>query len=98
LWCNTYRQFEPITERADVHPDFLEFLERLFPDAAERHTAIQWLAHAFQKPEERPSWHLLLISESGTGKGYLFNEILAPLLLHTSIAPSFSKVTAQFST
>ncbi|HWV02970.1 primase-helicase family protein [Ralstonia sp.] len=98
LWCNTYQQFEPVTDSADVHPDFLEFLERLFPDDSERHQSIQWLAHGLRKPEERPSYHLLLISESGTGKGFLFNEILKPLLIHTSIAPSFSRVTAQFST
>lgn len=98
LWCNTYRKFQPVQTNKEISPLFIEFLERLFPDPTDRHTCVQWLAHCFQKPEERPSWHLLLISESGTGKGFLFNQILAPLLLHTSIAQSFTKVTSQFST
>lgn len=98
LWCNTYRQFKPIPADKPISPLFPEFLERLFPDDADRHTCVQYFAHAIQKPEERPSWHLLLVSESGTGKGFLFNEILTPLLLHTSIAQSFTKVTSQFST
>jgi hypothetical protein len=98
LWCNTYRQFKPIATNKELSPLFTEFLERLFPDPDERHTCVQWLAHCFQKPEQRPSWHLLLISQSGTGKGFLFNQILTPLLLHTTIAQSFTKVTSQFST
>lgn len=98
LWCNTYTQFRPVPTSKQISPLFIEFLDRLFPDPSDRHTCIQWLAHCFQKPSERPSWHLLLVSQSGTGKGFLFNEILAPLLLHTSIAQSFSKVTSQFST
>jgi len=98
LWCNTYQQFSPVPTDKQISQLFLDFLERLFPDTADRHTCVQWLAHCFQKPSVRPSWHLLLVSESGTGKGFLFNEILAPLLLHTSIAQSFTKVTSQFST
>lgn len=98
LWCNTYRPFQPIHTNKQISPLFPAFLERLLPDDADRHTCVQYLAHAIQKPHERPSWHLLLVSESGTGKGFLFNEILAPLLLHTSIAQSFTKVTSQFST
>ncbi|NKI72353.1 hypothetical protein GN109_23280 [Collimonas pratensis] len=97
-WCNTYRSFQPKTEDRDVSPLFLEFLERLFPDDDERHICTQWLAHMVQKPEQRPSWHLMLTSDSGTGKGFLYGEILSKLLIHTVSIPTYSRLTAQFST
>lgn len=97
-FVNTYRKYEPSTEAADVSPLFIEYLERLFPVAEERHIVVQWLAHIFQYPEQRPSWHLMLTSEPGTGKGFLVQETLHPLLRHTSVVASYAKVMGQFST
>lgn len=96
-YVNTYRKYKPTTHSKDVSPLFLEYLERLVPDTAERHIFNQWVSHCFQRPEQRPSWHILLTSEPGTGKGFLLQEILRPLLLHTSVVSSYSKVMGKFS-
>ncbi|QYG06066.1 primase-helicase family protein [Janthinobacterium sp. PAMC25594] len=98
LYVNTYRKYTPTTDSASVSPLFLEYLERLAPDPAERHIFTQWLSHIFQYPQERPSWHVMLCSDVGTGKGFLVESILHPLLHHTSVVSSFSKVMGQFST
>ncbi|CDS55012.1 hypothetical protein [Polaromonas sp. CG9_12] len=97
-WINVYRAYQPTTDSAEVSPLFLDYLGRLAPDPAERKVMVQWLAHIFQRPGQRPSWHLMLPSDTGTGKGFLVEEILHPLLHHTSVVSSFSKITAQFST
>jgi hypothetical protein len=96
-FVNTYRPYEPTTDATDVSPIFLEFFQRLAPDERERHIFVQWLAHAFQRPHERPSWHCLLTSDTGTGKGFLVNEILHPLLRHTSIVADYKQVMGRFS-
>lgn len=100
LWVNTYKQYEPSQmTTADGLELFHEYLARLFPDEIERTICVQWMAHIFQKPHERPSWHLLLSSEAGTGKGYLVQNILSPLLCHqTSTVSSYTRLTGQFST
>lgn len=98
---NTWKPYEPQTE-TDAGTDlslWTEYLERLFPDTDERHTVVQWLAHIFQRPEEKPSWHLMLTSATGTGKGFLFQQILSPLLNHqAALLNDYSKLTNQFST
>ncbi|MEZ2380200.1 primase-helicase family protein [Enterobacter sp. RCC_40] len=97
---NTWQPYEPKTE---VMPDadlslWLEYLERLFPAAQERHTVCQWLAHMFQRPEEKPSWHLMLTSDTGTGKGFFFHNVLYPLLnKQASLLNSYDKLTGKFS-
>lgn len=96
-YANTYRRYEPATDSADVSPLFHEFFERLFPVERERHIVLQWLSHMFQRPDERPSWHLMLLSQPGTGKGFLVQEILHPLLHHTSVVADYSRVMSQFS-
>lgn len=97
-YANTWRQYKPLTSCTEVPELFILFLERLFPNETERHIAVQWLSHIFQRPEERPSWHLLLNSEVGTGKGFLVESILHPLLHHTQVIAKFSRLTGQFNT
>lgn len=97
-WVNTYTRYKPVSWKTDVSPHLLEFWERLWPIESERHTALQWLSHIFQRPQERPSWHLMLPSVAGIGKGFLVQDILHPLLKHTTVIGSFSKLTGQFST
>lgn len=97
-WVNTYTKYKPTTSGSDVSPLLLDFWERLWPIAAERHTALQWISHMFQRPEERPSWHLMLPSVAGVGKGFLVQDILHPQLKHTTVIGTFSKLTSQFST
>ena len=97
-YANTWRKYQPTSDCTEVPEAFLLFLERLFPLATQRHLAVQWLSHMFQKPRERTSWHLLLTSEVGVGKGFLVEEILHPLLHHTQVIAKFSRLTGQFST
>lgn len=97
-WINTYKAYEPKPSSADISL-FLEYLTRLFPDSYDYSTCVSWLAHMFQRPEQRPSWHLLLTSHVGTGKGFLVQEILNPLLVQqTSVVSSFERVMGKFST
>jgi hypothetical protein len=97
-FTNSYRKYKPQTTSTDLSPLFLEYLERLVPIPEERHIFVQWLAHLFQHPEERPSWHIMAPSDTGTGKGFLVEKVLCPLLTHTQILNTFAKLTSQFST
>lgn len=97
---NTFKAYEPTSTQISsvTGTPFETFMSRLFPEPEERHIVTQWLAHMFQRPEERPSWHLLLTSDTGTGKGFLFHSILTPLLCkQTKLINSFKRLTGQFS-
>jgi hypothetical protein len=51
---------------------FLEHLEYLIPDQAQREDLLDWLAHAVQRTEVRPHFHFLLIApQEGTGRSWL---------------------------
>ncbi|OFA04830.1 primase-helicase family protein [Duganella sp. HH101] len=96
-YMNTYKRFEPEHPAIELSPLFLDFLRRLFPVPEELHTFCQYIAHAIQQPEERPSWHIMLPSEQGVGKGFLFNAILTPLFSGQTVAvKTFSALTGQF--
>ena len=83
-YVNTYRAYELSTAPAvELTPLFGKFFEALLPDPMECNTFLQYLSHAFQRPAERPSWHPMLTSDHGTGKGFLLEKILQPLLHHT---------------
>lgn len=97
-FANTYRAYEPKHQAADLSSKFMEFFVRLLPDDRERHIVLQYIAHIVQHPSERPSWHLMIPSDTGTGKGFLLQEILHPLILHTSVISSFDKLIGKFST
>lgn len=97
-YVNTFRKYQPASINTYVSPLWIEFWERLIPDPVKRHECLQWIAHIFQKPWERPSWHLMWPSDPGVGKGYLVEHILQPLLLHTEVAASYDKVMGRFST
>ncbi|WP_313049857.1 primase-helicase family protein [Atlantibacter subterraneus] len=74
---------------------WLEYLARLFPDQADRDTVSAYMAHMFQHPEQRPSWHIVIPSDTGTGKGFLFNQILSPLLMQqTTLYSNYSTLTS----
>jgi hypothetical protein len=96
---NTYKSYQPKSESIESDISiWIEFLKRLFPDDEERNVVCQYLAHMIQKPAERPSWHLLLTSDTGTGKGYLFSKILLPLLMgQVYQASSYSEITRTHS-
>jgi len=97
---NTWREFVP--SHAELPGEnFLhgEAMERLFPAPQDLEMVTKWIAHLFQKPEERPSFHLMLRSDHGTGKGFLFNNVLLPLLSYQAQSfKSFSAVTEKHAT
>lgn len=98
-YVNTYRHYKPTSTGVTVvSPLWDEFWERFIANPLQRHQALQWIGHIFQKPWERPSWHLMWPSVPGMGKGYLLERILHPLLIHTEIANSYGKVMDRFST
>lgn len=94
---NVYKRFEPKHQAIDLSPLFPDFLRCLFPVPSELHIFCQYIGHAIRFPEERPSWHLMLPSESGVGKGFLFNDIISPLYsMQTKLVKSFAAVTGKF--
>lgn len=98
-YVNTFRAYEPSeAPEVELTPLFGELFERLTPDPVERNIFFQYLSHMFQHPAERPSWHVMLTSDHGTGKGFLLEKILHPLLHHTSVVSTYGKLTGQFST
>jgi hypothetical protein len=97
-YVNLYQRFEPTHEQIALSPLFGEFLDCLFPDPVERHTFIQYCAHMIQFPGVRPSWHVMLLSETGTGKGFLFNDILSPLLCNqTALLKKYAELLGRFA-
>ncbi|HBI9931171.1 TPA: hypothetical protein LAL36_004345 [Escherichia coli] len=63
----------------------LELIDRLLPVAEEREQVVCWIAHAVQKPWERPQWHLLLRGEGGNGKSTFFIKILRAIFGTTHV-------------
>jgi len=97
-YVNTYQAFEREHVPSELSPHFLALLECMFPDADERHTFVQYVAHMFQQPEVRPSWHPMLLSETGTGKGFIFNSVLTPLLCkQTMLVKKYSELLGRFA-
>lgn len=64
---------------------FIEFLQRLFPIADERHYFRDWMAHAVRNPAQRINATVLLRSEHGVGKGFLAETLLPGLLGKSSV-------------
>lgn len=94
---NMYKRFERKHAAIELSALFPDLLRRLFPVPEELHIFCQYIAHALMFPEERPSWHLMLPSESGVGKGFLFEAVLSPLFeMQTKLVKSFRAVTGQF--
>lgn len=93
---NTYRRFSSDKAPVDILTPWFEYLVRMFPDEADRTNVCAWLAHCFQRPEERPTWHLVIPSDTGTGKGFLFQQILTPLLAgQTKHYSSYAQLTEK---
>lgn len=98
---NTYKPFKPSSAGGSKETLYFwqEFLERLFPLKSERKAVEQFIAHMVQVPEERPSYGLMLTSASGTGKGWFYANILAPVLSHQCYqVGNFSALFGKHST
>mgnify|MGYP000377076470 CR=1 FL=1 len=97
-YVNTFKAFQPERPALPLSRHFHTFVECLFPDPVERYTFLQYVGHMFQFPEIRPSWHPMLLSETGTGKGFLFESILTPLLCgQTRLLKKYSELTGRFA-
>jgi hypothetical protein len=97
-YVNIYQEFEPEHPVIPLSMHFHRLFECLFPDPIERHTFLQYVAHMFQHPDIRPSWHVMLLSDTGTGKGFLYKAILRPLLCkQTALLKRYSELTGKFS-
>ncbi|WP_141107019.1 primase-helicase family protein [Herbaspirillum aquaticum] len=96
-WVNIHNPFQTSSGSCEVSPLFLELFERLFPVEEERHVCVQWMADIVQNPEHRPSWHLMLSSAPGTGKGFLFHNILTPILQHTHLVKDYDGLMGKHS-
>ena len=97
-YLNTYKPYQLCHPDASGCDLFHEFMERLFPLDNERDTVLEWLAFALQYPQERPTWHLMLTGQTGTGKGIFFSHVLTPLVSgQTQLVNKFARVTGQFS-
>ena len=61
----------PRVEAEQAAP-FIEHMEFLIPDETSRNDLLDWLAHAAQRPDERPHYHFLLIAQSeGIGRSWI---------------------------
>ena len=97
-YLNTYKPYQLSHPNASGCELFHEFMERLFPLANERETVLKWIAYAIQRPQDRPTWHLILTGQTGVGKGVLFSDVLTPLVSgQTQLVNKFARVTGQFS-
>lgn len=99
-YLNTFKSYSPTTnkhQQADLSP-LNAFFERLFPIDEEREIVLNWIAHLIQRPYEKPSFHLMLIGEQGTGKGTLCNALIAPLISNQLVSiNNYSQLTGRFS-
>lgn len=89
-----------IQSLADDPTPWLEFMNYLFPDPAERHEMLRWCATLVGRPDLRMSYAALLVSETqGVGKNTLGEKILAPLVgMHNCSFPNERDVVeSQFN-
>lgn len=92
---NLYKPYIRQTNNSDCQL-FIELIERLVPVPEENKIFMQWLAHMIQKPDERPTWAVMMTSEEGTGKGVLFHHVLKPLLMNQAVQCSkYSQLTGE---
>jgi len=96
-YLNTFKTYIPKTENNECEP-FLELMSRMFPVDTERKIVTQFIAHALRHPEQRPTYGLLLTGTTSTGKGTLYQSVLAPLLANqVASARSFEQVLGKHS-
>ena len=99
-YLNTFKSYSPTTDKhqqADLTPLHALF-ERLFPVESEREIVLNWIGHLIQRPYEKPTYHLMLTGQQGTGKGTLCNSLLAPLINNQLVSVnSYGQLTGRFS-
>ncbi|MCL6416348.1 DUF5906 domain-containing protein [Aestuariirhabdus sp. Z084] len=95
---NLFTGYSVQPEEGDISP-FLELVEAICdgePDA--KVYLLNWLAHLFQKPEEKPTVAILLKSEiEGVGKGSLFRPLLKILGSYAAQLNGQAQASARFN-
>ena len=87
-----------VSKVGDPKP-FLDFMDYLFVNEAEKNDALRWCATLIARPDIRMSYGLLLISErQGIGKTTLGASILGPLVGVQNVSyPGESDITSSFN-
>ncbi|GAB2872169.1 hypothetical protein GCM10027277_46780 [Pseudoduganella ginsengisoli] len=94
---NVYRPFIAEKDPIALDDTFHAFFKALIKNEKERKILFQYIAHMVQRPWERPSWHIMLPSDSGTGKGFLLNDILNKIIPNNWIVGDFKSLKTKFS-
>jgi uncharacterized protein DUF5906 len=85
-YINTHWPSPIKPEEGDPAP-FLEFMEHLVPEEAERTELLRWIATLVARRNIKMLYGVLLISEvQGVGKGTLGEKILAPLVGEANVS------------
>jgi hypothetical protein len=79
-YVNLWTGWGTVPREGDVSP-FTEWLQDAFPNESEREWIVDWLAYPIQNPGAKMNSALMLVGESGTGKGFL-TEILTRIYGH----------------
>lgn len=97
---NTCKVYVPQTMESpndiELIQAWLNVMEHLFPNKNERKRVIQFIAHALQKPMEKPSFALLITGAQGNGKSSMIKDALN-IVLGKTYCTTFNNVS-QLST
>jgi hypothetical protein len=76
---DTAPSLEPVTDK-DVAP-FLDYIKDVFGDTPEKYNYLMgWLANLIQSPGAKPHTYPIIVGEQGTGKSFLFEKFIRPIL------------------
>lgn len=90
--CHVYKeQTPPSPDDINLIQPLLDIWAGLFPNPRERKRVIQFIAHALQKPMEKPSFALLITGAQGNGKTSSLVNVLQTVLGETYVT-IFNKV------
>lgn len=75
----------------------LDHLRYLFPDSHDFNLFISWMAVTVQIPEERCTWAPLLVSDEGTGKGWIYHLMRECVGPHNATSITTKDLEGQFN-
>jgi hypothetical protein len=84
----------------NIRPElWQEFLDRWFPDNVTcQETLEAYMAKVIFDPLDRPRWAMIMRSDQGTGKNWLEEHIMSPLLGNTNVSSThLDKITNRFN-
>ena len=93
---NLYAGFAVPAQAGDVTP-WLELLEALIPDTADRRYVTRWLAWKVQNPGGVPDTILILTGKKGTGKNSLFDPLIVLFGIHAMLVDNPELIAGRFT-